>query len=130
MKGLVSPPHFVYDFSRIILLMLHSINWPNFIFFYLGFLLLIFMIHRTVGEGEAYLFNFSLPLPPPVHTHLDTGRAIIVWLPLLLEILVNMRITRVFRNKNFFLALKYWCGKWIFKIFNITYDMIINLKTA
>ena len=32
-KGLrlVSPPHFVYDFSRKMFLMLHSINWPNFI---------------------------------------------------------------------------------------------------
>ena len=30
--GLVSPPHFVYDFSRKLFLMLHSINWPNFIF--------------------------------------------------------------------------------------------------
>ena len=29
--GLVSPPHFVYDFSRKMFLMLHSINWPNFI---------------------------------------------------------------------------------------------------
>ena len=29
--GLVSPPHFEYDFSRKIFLMLHSINWPNFI---------------------------------------------------------------------------------------------------
>ena len=31
-KGLrlVSPPHFVYDFSRKMFLMLHSINWPNF----------------------------------------------------------------------------------------------------
>ena len=29
--GLVSPPHFAYDFSRKLLLMLHSINWPNFI---------------------------------------------------------------------------------------------------
>ena len=30
-KGLrlVSPPHFVYDFSRKMFLMLHSINWPN-----------------------------------------------------------------------------------------------------
>ena len=28
--GLVSPPHFAYDFSRKILLMLHSINGPNF----------------------------------------------------------------------------------------------------
>ena len=32
-KGLelVSPPHFADDFSKKIFLMLHSINWPNFI---------------------------------------------------------------------------------------------------
>ena len=29
--GLVSPPNFVYDFSRKMLLMLRSINWPSFI---------------------------------------------------------------------------------------------------
>ena len=29
--GLVSPPHFMYDFSRKMFLMLHSINWANFI---------------------------------------------------------------------------------------------------
>ena len=29
--GLVSPTDFVYDFSRKMFLMLHSINWPNFI---------------------------------------------------------------------------------------------------
>ena len=29
--GLVSPPHFVYDFAREIFLMLYSINWKNFI---------------------------------------------------------------------------------------------------
>ena len=29
--GIVSPPHFVYDFSRKMFLMLHFINWPNFI---------------------------------------------------------------------------------------------------
>ena len=29
--GKVSPAHFVYDFSTKIFLMLHSINWPNFI---------------------------------------------------------------------------------------------------
>ena len=28
----VSRPHFMYDFSRKMFLMLHSINWPNFIF--------------------------------------------------------------------------------------------------
>ena len=32
-KGLelTSPPHFVYDFSRKMFLMLNAINWPNFI---------------------------------------------------------------------------------------------------
>ena len=29
--GLVSQPHFIYDFSRKMFLMLHSINWPTFI---------------------------------------------------------------------------------------------------
>ena len=29
--GIVSPPHFIYDFPRKIFLMLHSINWRNFI---------------------------------------------------------------------------------------------------
>ena len=29
--GIVSLPHFVYDLSRKIFLMLYSINWPNFI---------------------------------------------------------------------------------------------------
>ena len=36
--GLVSPPHFVYDFSRKIFLMLYSINWPNFIAWLLSLL--------------------------------------------------------------------------------------------
>ena len=30
-QGIVSPPHFVYDFSRKMFLVLDSINWPNFI---------------------------------------------------------------------------------------------------
>ena len=29
--GLVSPPHFMYDFSKKMFLILHSINWPSFI---------------------------------------------------------------------------------------------------
>ena len=29
--GMISPPHFVYDFSRKMFLMLYSINRPNFI---------------------------------------------------------------------------------------------------
>ena len=47
--GIISLPHFVYDFSKKMFLMLYSINWPNFI----------------------------------------------AWLPLLLEILVNMCIAIV-----------------------------------
>ena len=36
-KGLelVSPPYSTYDFSRKMFLMLHSINWPNFIVWFL-----------------------------------------------------------------------------------------------
>ena len=30
--GIVSPPYFVYVFSRKLFLMLYSIKWPNFIF--------------------------------------------------------------------------------------------------
>ena len=30
-KGIVSPPYFVYEFSKKMLLMLYSINRPNFI---------------------------------------------------------------------------------------------------
>ena len=29
--GLISPPHFVYDFSKKMFFMLYSINWENFI---------------------------------------------------------------------------------------------------
>ena len=29
--GIVSPGHFIYDFSTKIFLMLYSVNWPNFI---------------------------------------------------------------------------------------------------
>ena len=38
------------------------------LFFYLGYLLRTFMIHRTVGEGEGYLINTSLQLPPASQT--------------------------------------------------------------
>ena len=38
--------------------------WEQTIFFYLGFLSRTFTIHGTAGEGEGYLFNSSLPLPP------------------------------------------------------------------
>ena len=39
--ALVSPPDFVHDFSRKILIILYSMNWPNFIF-WLPLLLEIF----------------------------------------------------------------------------------------
>ena len=29
--GIVSPPHFVYDFSRKTFFMLYPVNWPNLI---------------------------------------------------------------------------------------------------
>ena len=29
--GIVSPPQFAHDFSRIMLFMLYSINWPSFV---------------------------------------------------------------------------------------------------
>ena len=42
----------------------NSVVFFFFFFFYLGFLSRTFTIHRTAGEGEGYLFNSSLPLPP------------------------------------------------------------------
>ena len=44
-------------------------------FFCLVFLSRAFTIHRTAGEGGAYLFNSFLPLPPASQT-LDISRAI------------------------------------------------------
>ena len=32
--GIVSPPHFKNDFSRKMVLMLYSINWPNFVIWF------------------------------------------------------------------------------------------------
>ena len=37
-------------------------------FFNLGFRSWTFTIHRTVGEGGSYFFNFSVPLPPASQT--------------------------------------------------------------
>ena len=34
--GLVSPPYFVYDFSRKMFLVLYFINWPSLLFELLG----------------------------------------------------------------------------------------------
>ena len=43
--------------------------------FVLGFLSRTFSIYRTAEEGERYLFNSSLPLPPAAQT-LDISRVI------------------------------------------------------
>ena len=45
--GLVSPPHFVYDFSRKMFLMLHSINIPNLI-------VKIFNTSQNIGQYVYY----------------------------------------------------------------------------
>ena len=41
-----------------------KVFYESFFFFYLGFLSRTFTIHGTAWEGEGYLFNSSLPLPP------------------------------------------------------------------
>ena len=64
-KGLelVSPSHFMYDFSRKIFLMLHSINWPNFIA-WLPSLLEIFgsMCVAIVCFPGCEVINFEITL--------------------------------------------------------------------
>ena len=40
-------------------------------FFYLGFLLRTFRIHRTAGEEGGYLFNSFISLPPVLQTITD-----------------------------------------------------------
>ena len=64
-KGLelVSPSHFTYDFSRKIFLMLHSINWPNFIA-WLPSLLEIFgsMCIAIVCFPGCEVINFEITL--------------------------------------------------------------------
>ena len=49
---------------------IHSSNcaYGATLFFLSGYLLRTFMIHRTAGEGEGYLFNTSLQLPPASQT--------------------------------------------------------------
>ena len=47
----------------------HSIKRDSLIYFFLsGFFSRTFTIHRTVGEGGGYFFNFSLPLPSASQT--------------------------------------------------------------
>ena len=46
--GLVSPPHFVYGFSRKMFLLLHTINWTNFIVWLLLLLEILGNISITI----------------------------------------------------------------------------------
>ena len=58
--GLVSPPHFVYVFSRKFIIMLYSINWSNFIV-WLCFPLQIWrnMSIETVCNSGCDFINFE-----------------------------------------------------------------------
>ena len=48
-----------------------NVFWSNDFFFYLGFYLPTFTIHRAAGKAEGYFFSSSLPL-----TYLDNSREI------------------------------------------------------
>ena len=58
--GLVSPPHFVYAFSRKFIIMLYSINWSNFIV-WLCFHFQIWrnMSIKTVCNSGSDFINFE-----------------------------------------------------------------------
>ena len=64
-KGLrlVSPPHFVYDFSRKIFLMFYVTNWPNFI---VWLTILLKIMHNMwitiVCEPGCDVINFEINL--------------------------------------------------------------------
>ena len=58
-----SPPHFVYDFSRIMFLMLYSINWPNFILWIPLLLQILGNIYiRIVCQPGCDVINFEINL--------------------------------------------------------------------
>ena len=61
--GLVSPPHFVYDFSRKMFFMLYSINWPDFIV-WLSLLLEILgnMCTAIVYQPDCDVIKFEINL--------------------------------------------------------------------
>ena len=54
--GLVSPPHFMYDFSRKVFLMFFSINWQNFIPW---FLLLQLFVNETATDLSFLSSRFA-----------------------------------------------------------------------
>ena len=61
--GIVSPAHFVYDFSTKMFLLLYSINWPNFIA-WLSLLLEILsnMCIAIVCYPGCDVMDFEIPL--------------------------------------------------------------------
>ena len=50
----ISPPHFVYDFSRKIFFMLYSINWSNFILW-----LPLFCLYVSFFNNLKYFFFYK-----------------------------------------------------------------------
>ena len=63
--GIVSPLHFVYDFSAKMFLMLYSINWPNFIAWLPSLLEILgnYLLTRLWRHGfwnELYLSNWAV----------------------------------------------------------------------
>ena len=61
--GIVSPPHFVYDFSRKMFLMLYSI-WPNFIVWLPLFLRYIAVVCFPGCDFINFEFNLNFPIKP------------------------------------------------------------------
>ena len=65
--GTLSPCPGLSTFGGHLVFFILFIIWKYF-FFYVGFLSRTFTIHRNAGEGEDYLFNISLLLPPASQT--------------------------------------------------------------
>ena len=60
--GLVFPPHFVYDFSRKMFLMLHSINWRTFIVWLPLLLQILDNMSITIVYQAVKSWNLKLTL--------------------------------------------------------------------
>ena len=61
--GIVSPPYFVYVFSRIMFLMLYSISWPNFIAWLLLLLEILGNVCRVIVCYSGWnVINFKINL--------------------------------------------------------------------
>ena len=61
-QGIVSPPHFVYDFSRKMFLVLYSINWANFIVW----LSLVLEILGSMCNQDVFLHDQKFKLKPEI----------------------------------------------------------------